>query len=367
MNKIFCLVLIALSLFFVTLEVHAAGHLTIAVICDAVDVGDCHEDSSLMTYLRDTYGDNKVMTFDDTASNNLQFFPHFNTVDVVVVTESVSSWTVSWLQTADYSHGRPGIVTLEASNNNEFWLAKEGASNTPAGSGYSVSSNDNLIVLDNSHHITQGLGDGSPTVTADGLNTGYMRGWETGDAKPLGVFANDVSMAGILAMEKGGNLVDKNDDGIQNDGTANTRTVFVASRYPTEFVQPNSDGKLLLDRAIEWAGSSSVESKTLSELNVVLVCEDGNCTNDAARDLPIFDYLNGAGVVASLDTRPPSFGSWGPSDLDSFDVAIISESISSWAVTWMGNSAINDGKMGILTMEGFQRQRVLACKGGARV
>ena len=84
-----------------------------------------------------------------------------------------------------------------------------------------------FILTDHTHYITQDFADGMPRITSDGFNTGYMRNWETGDAQPLGLFISDPTKAGLLVFEKGDNLVDINNNGVQDDGVAPTRIAFL--------------------------------------------------------------------------------------------------------------------------------------------
>jgi hypothetical protein len=127
-----------------------------------------------------------------------------------------------------------GILTLEASNYDEFDLGTGGSSD---GGG-----STDIIIAANSHYITQGF-SGTVTVTTSDEDLGYMTGWAR-DVKLLASYNGASTSAKILVIDAGQILVD--------GSIAADKRVFFGARY---FGNLNANGIILFDRALEWAAS----------------------------------------------------------------------------------------------------------------
>ena len=198
-----------------------ANALEIALVCRTANCTNTDRDVALKDHLN-ALGHTITMFDDDDTSWDPESFSG------VVISASVDSWKVAWLKDKVV-----GILTLSGNNNNEFWLANAGHSN--------AADTTTVVIMDDTHPITQDFNDGVTDVASTTGNGGWMRSWQAGQAEPLAVYTHDTKKAKILVIDEGQTLV--------NGDQASERRAFIGAEF---FAKLNSDGLTLFDRTLEW-------------------------------------------------------------------------------------------------------------------
>ena len=196
--------------------------LNVVVICGDDDCDNKKKDIPLITHLTDS--GHTVTTVDDEDES---WNPESALVDVVVISESVSSKNTKWLQ-----NKAVGILTLEGATNDDLGLAAKGKSK--------AGGSTEMVIVDNTHPITSSFSLGSLTVTTSDEHLGMMKGWSN-DVTLLGHYDGSPEKAKLLVIDVGK---------IQSNGNlAADKRVFYGVQF---FNNLTVDGKTIFDNALAW-------------------------------------------------------------------------------------------------------------------
>jgi len=203
--------------------------LNVLLVCNGTNCGHLHQDAPLRDYI-----DSKVSNLDTKKASDPTPWD-LTGYQLIVISPTANPSTVAWLNNEE-----KGILTIKGSSNDEFLLSNYGNDE--------LDGSTTVVILDDSHYITQGYTDGVTDIANSTGHAGYMRNWSSGESNPLAVYTSNPKQARILIIDKDQILV--------NNEIAKDRRAFFGADW---FSNLSPDGINLFNRTLDWVAYNTPE------------------------------------------------------------------------------------------------------------
>lgn len=190
---------------------------------------------TLKKALFESWGYNVTLLNDNAGQTS--FDNAFTVNDMVFISETISSNDLA----NKVANAPIGVVSEQGTQNDNLGFESANSNNWPVG--------DTLTITDNSHEITQSFPSGPLTLYEHAMGGLAIDNTPSPDLQPL---ADWGTATGLAVLETGAAMA--------NGGNTTSRRVMLPFGRDSnmDWNKINNNGHILLQRAIEWAGSTPV-------------------------------------------------------------------------------------------------------------